>query len=170
MSRLYVVMGVAGSGKSSIGALAADILGATYIDGDDFHPTANIEKMRRGDALTDEDRWPWLKQVAAELAAIDGVGLIGCSALKKSYRDLISNSIDETVTYIFLAGSRKLIASRMSKREGHFMPTSLLDSQFAALEVPTDDENTFSVDIDATPEKIAETMSAQIRQLYPKTP
>lgn len=156
MTRLYVVMGVAGSGKSSIGAMVADSVGGTYIDGDDFHPQANINKMSQGEALTDEDRWPWLESVAKELASIDGIGFIGCSALKKSYRELITNTTGESVTFIYLSGSKELIASRMARRKGHFMPTQLLESQFATLEVPTEDENSWTIDIDATREKVVQ--------------
>ncbi|MBX2882067.1 MAG: gluconokinase [Granulosicoccus sp.] len=162
MTRLYVVMGVAGSGKSSIGTAIANAVGGTYIDGDDYHPAANIEKMSRGDPLGDDDRWPWLETVAKELQAIEGIALIGCSALKKTYRDLIRKACKEPVTFIFLSGSKDLIASRMASREGHFMPTTLLDSQFSTLEVPTTEELVLTVDIDATPESIVKRVIEQL--------
>lgn len=146
-TRLYVVMGVAGCGKTSVGTGVANKLGGTYIDGDDFHPEANIAKMSQGEALNDEDRWPWLNIVAQELAKRDGMVLVGCSALKRSYRDFIREHAGEPVCFIYLDGSKELIAGRMAARKGHFMPTSLLDSQFAALEVPSADELHQSIDI-----------------------
>ena len=145
--RLFVVMGVAGCGKSSVGAAVADRLGAQYLDGDDFHPQANIEKMSRGDPLTDEDRWPWLQIVAEEAARQPGRVLTGCSALRRAYREYLAAAAGEPVGFIFLDGSRELIARRMARREGHFMPLSLLDSQFAALERPSDDEPALTIDI-----------------------
>lgn len=164
MTRLYVVMGVAGCGKSLIGSMVAHAIGGTYIDGDDLHPQSNIEKMSSGEPLSDEDRWPWLVAVATELRSIEGVGLIGCSALKESYRDIIRNNTDEAVTFIFLSGSKKLIADRMAERKGHFMPTALLDSQFATLEVPDENESVIAADIDATPEAIVKFISDKIGQ------
>lgn len=164
MARLFVVMGVAGSGKSSVGAGVSERIGGTYVDGDDFHPQANIDKMSSGQALTDEDRWPWLEIVATKLAEIEGTGLVGCSALKKSYRDFITKQAGEPVTFIFLSGSKELIAGRMAAREGHFMPTSLLDSQFAALEEPNATESVIKVDIDTTEAQVVGFISEQIEQ------
>lgn len=152
--RLYVVMGVAGSGKTSIGEGVAERIGGIYIDGDDYHPQSNIDKMANGDPLTDEDRWPWLEIISGELARIDGIGLVGCSALKKAYRDFISQSVGEPVQFIYLNGSKDLIAKRMAARTGHFMPTSLLDSQFEALEVPDKTENAISIDISGTEQDV----------------
>ncbi|MEP1207197.1 MAG: gluconokinase [Rhizobiaceae bacterium] len=154
--RLYVVMGVAGCGKTTIGEALAEATGGTFLDGDSYHPAENIEKMSRGDPLTDDDRWPWLKIFGAEIAARDGLVIGGCSSLKRSYRDHITSAAGEPVLFIYLDGSRELIADRMGKREGHFMPTSLLDSQFAALEVPASDECAISVNIDATTAEIVE--------------
>lgn len=148
--RLYVVMGVAGSGKTSIGESVAKQIGGTYIDGDDYHPQSNIDKMASGDPLTDEDRWPWLEIISGELARMHGVGLVGCSALKKSYRDFITKNAGEPVQFLYLDGSKELIAERMAARTGHFMPTSLLDSQFEALEVPGGSEYAISIDISGT--------------------
>ena len=145
--RLFVVMGVAGCGKSSIGAAVAGRLGATYLDGDDFHPASNIEKMSRGEALTDDDRWPWLQIVGRETARRKGKVLTGCSALRRAYRDYLVAAAAEPVGFIFLDGSRELIAERMARRQGHFMPLSLLDSQFATLERPAGDEPALTVDI-----------------------
>lgn len=162
--RLYVVMGVAGSGKTSIGEGVAELIGATYIDGDDYHPQSNIDKMASGDPLTDEDRWPWLEIIAGELARMDGIGLVGCSALKKSYRDFITQNAGEPVQFIYLDGSKELIAKRMAARTGHFMPTSLLDSQFEALEVPLDSENKVSIDISGTEPEVVKLIVEAISQ------
>jgi gluconokinase len=149
-NRKIIVMGVAGSGKSSVGVALAAAMGASYIDGDDLHSAENIAKMSAGIALTDDDRWPWLTRIGDTLAQHPGTILIGCSALKRVYRDLIRKTAGSPVTFIHCAGSRALIAERMAKRPGHFMPTSLLDSQFAALEPPGADEAAITLDI-ATP-------------------
>jgi gluconokinase len=142
-----VLMGVAGCGKSSVGEALALLLGVPYRDGDDLHPLANVEKMRAGIALGDADRWPWLELVGAALAA-DAPLIIGCSALRRRYRDRIRQAAAGPVVFIHLSGSRAVIEARMAARKGHFMPVSLLDSQFAALEPPEPDEDALSVDID----------------------
>jgi gluconokinase len=139
-------MGVAGCGKSSVGAALAPALNARYIDGDDLHPPANIAKMQRGEPLTDADRWPWLALVGAVLAK--PVAIVGCSALKRAYRDHIASQAGGPVCFIHLSGSRALIGARMKARAGHFMPATLLDSQFATLEPPMPDEFAISVEID----------------------
>ncbi len=159
-NRKIIVMGVAGSGKSSVGAALGAAMGAPYIDGDDLHSTVNIAKMSAGIALTDDDRWPWLTKIGQTLHDRPGTILIGCSALKRAYRDLIRKAAGAPVTFIHCAGSRALIAERMAKRPGHFMPTSLLDSQFAALEAPGTDEDAITLDI-ATPlvDLVAKTMT-----------
>ena len=146
MTLRLVIMGVAGCGKSAVGAGVAAALGVPYRDGDDLHPAANVDKMRAGLPLTDDDRWPWLDRVAGVLR--DGAPVIvGCSALRRTYRDRIRNGAGGPVRFVHLAGSRAVIAERMALRTGHFMPLSLLDSQFAALEPPTADE-ALTVDID----------------------
>lgn len=160
--RLYVLMGVAGCGKTSIGAGVAAAIGAMFLDGDDFHPKANIDKMAKGMPLNDDDRWPWLARVGTALALIDGVGLIGCSALKRSYRDYIAEHAGETVQFIYLDGAQDMIAARMAEREGHFMPTSLLESQFAALEVPQEPENHIKIDITGSKEQVIAMIAAHI--------
>ena len=142
----YVLMGVAGCGKSSVGAALALAIGAVYRDGDDLHPPANIAKMSRGEALSDADRWPWLAAVGKALN--DPGVIVGCSALKRVYRQRIMENAGGPVCFIHLAGSRALIGERMAARSGHFMPTALLDSQFATLEAPGSDEPAISVDID----------------------
>ena len=141
-----ILMGVAGCGKSSVGEALASRLGVTYRDGDDLQPAENVAKMRSGVALTDADRWPWLDLVAQNLAARAPV-IIGCSALKRIYRDRIRASAGGPVTFVHLAGSRAVIEARMAARQGHYMPVSLLDSQFATLEPPGSDE-ALRVDID----------------------
>ena len=147
-----VLMGVAGSGKTSVGVALSLAAGIPYRDGDDLHPAANVAKMSRGEPLTDDDRWPWLAKVGQTLAPAPLI--IGCSALKRCYRDLITAEAHAPVTFIHLSGSRDLIASRMNARKGHFMPPALLDSQFAALEPPGPDENAITVGIDQSLEGI----------------
>lgn len=160
--RRIVLMGVAGSGKSVVGMALAERLGATYVDGDDLHPPENIAKMSRGEPLTDQDRRPWLIRVGRKLAQSEGVVVIGCSALKRRYRDLIRREAHGAVAFVHLSGSKRLITARMAARTGHFMPTSLIDSQFAALEPPAKDENAVTVDIDQTISKIVETIVSRL--------
>ena len=157
-----VLMGVAGCGKSAVGAALAARLGATYVDGDDLHPPANIAKMSRGEPLSDDDRWPWLTRIGQALSAPRGLLVLGCSALKRRYRDHIRREAGGPVTFVHLSGTRDLIALRMGARTGHFMPTSLIDSQFAALEPPADDEDAISVDIDNTLEAIVAEIVAKL--------
>jgi gluconokinase len=146
MTLRVVIMGVAGCGKSSVGEALALRLNIPYRDGDDLHTPEAVEKMRQGIPLTDDDRWPWLDRVAAILSTEAPI-ILGCSALKRTYRDRIRAGAGGPVTFVHLSGSRELIASRMAARTGHYMPTSLLDSQFAALEPPGPDE-AITVDID----------------------
>jgi gluconokinase len=142
-----VLMGVSGCGKSTVGAALSARLRIPYRDGDDLHSAANVAKMARGEPLTDADRAPWLRAVGAALR--DGAPLIiGCSALKRTYRDLIRAEAGGPVTFVHLAGAREMIAARMAARTGHFMPPALLDSQFAALEPPGADEGAVTVEID----------------------
>jgi gluconokinase len=150
----YVIMGVSGCGKSSIGQALAVRIGATFIDGDDLHPASNVAKMARGEPLDDADRAPWLEAVALTLSRHHGDVIIGCSALRRRYRDWIRAGTVQPVLFIHLAGEHAVIAARMTTRSGHFMPPSLLDSQFAALEPPSDDEASVTVDINAPAEQI----------------
>jgi gluconokinase len=146
MTFRIIIMGVAGCGKSSVGEGLAVRLGIPYQDGDDLHPQANVEKMRAGLPLTDVDRWPWLDRVA-EVLASEAPVIVGCSALRRVYRDRLRVGAGGPVQFIHLTGSRDLIATRMAARTGHYMPPSLLDSQFAALEPPGPDE-ALAIDID----------------------
>ena len=146
--RRFVIMGVSGCGKSSVGAALADRLSGVYIDGDDLHPAENVAKMSAGVPLTDADRWHWLNSVGECLARAEGTALIGCSALKQIYRDRIRAAVDGTVRFIHLAGKKEVIAARLQARQGHFMPAALLESQLATLEPPAADEQAITVDID----------------------
>ncbi|OHV81929.1 gluconokinase [Ensifer sp. LCM 4579] len=157
-----VLMGVAGCGKSSVGAALARRIDAVYLDGDDLHPAANIQKMSQGIALSDEDRWPWLTRVGETLAAGSGPTIIGCSALRRAYRDHITRVVGAPVTFIHLVGSVEVIEKRMRARQGHFMPPALLASQFAALEPPAADENAISVNIDQPLEAIVDSIATQL--------
>ena len=164
MARLLVVMGVAGCGKSSIGEALAEKLGGIYLDGDTYHPPQNVAKMSRGEPLTDDDRWPWLQRFGQEMHKRSGIVVGGCSALKRDYRECITKAAGERATFVYLSGSRELIRSRMDARTGHFMPVSLLDSQFATLEPPSADEDAVTVDIDAPVEDIVARAVAALRQ------
>lgn len=139
MTHRIVIMGVSGCGKSSVGAALGQSLGIPYRDGDDLHAPASVEKMRAGIPLTDADRWPWLARVAQVLHDQAPV-IVGCSALRRTYRDHIRAGAGAHLRFVHLAGSRDLIAARLAARTGHYMPTTLLDSQFATLEPPTPDE------------------------------
>jgi carbohydrate kinase (thermoresistant glucokinase family) len=152
-----VVMGVAGSGKSTVAALLAMMLQYQFQEGDLLHPSENVEKMRSGAPLTDADRAIWLDRVAAAIdnwRAHGEGGVISCSALKRSYRDVIIGERPD-VALVYLKGSYDLIHSRLAARHEHFMPVALLESQFAILEEPTPDERPIVVDVDATPAAIA---------------
>ncbi len=147
MTLRLVIMGVSGCGKSSVGVGLATELGLIYRDGDDLHPLENVAKMRAGVALNDADRWPWLDRVGWILKTQAPV-VVGCSALKRAYRDRIRAAAGGSVCFVHLAGSKDVIAGRMAQRQGHYMPLSLLDSQFAALEPPEAEEKAISVSID----------------------
>lgn len=142
-----VVMGVSGSGKSTIGALIAQDLGVPFVDGDSLHPVANVEKMASGMPLNDDDRWPWLAEVGRVLATSEGGVVVACSALRRAYRDAIVSASPWT-QLVHLHGSRAVLGSRLEGRSDHFMPASLLDSQLATLEPLEQDEPGFVVDID----------------------
>lgn len=151
-----VVMGVCASGKTTIGEHLAKKLGRKFIDGDDLHPRANIQKMASGQPLNDDDRKPWLERIrdaAYSLESKNEHGVIVCSALKKIYRDQIREG-NENVTFLFLDGSKELILERMRARQGHFMKENMVNSQFETLERPEDEPRTIFVSIDATIEDV----------------
>ncbi|MDQ1623036.1 MAG: gluconokinase [Actinomycetota bacterium] len=153
---VLVIMGVSGSGKSTVAGLLADRLGWDFAEGDDLHPASNVAKMQAGQPLSDEDRWPWLESIADWIRAHTAAGTPGvvtCSALKKRYRDVLRG---EGVVFVFLEGSRDRISGRLASRNGHFMPAALLDSQFEALEAPTEDENFIALSVSATPAEEAQ--------------
>jgi gluconokinase/shikimate kinase len=153
---VLVLMGVSGCGKSTVAGLLAGRLGWDLAEGDDMHPPENVAKMAAGHPLTDEDRWPWLRRIAGwitEHTADGRPGLVTCSALKRSYRDVLRG---QHVTFVFLDGTREQIETRLRARHGHFMPVSLLDSQFATLEPPGPDEHALRVDITPPPAEQAE--------------
>jgi gluconokinase len=151
-----VLMGVSGAGKSTIGVRLAQKLRRAFLEGDTFHPPANVEKMRQSVPLDDDDRLPWLTAIAA---AIDAARreqrqvIVTCSALKRAYRTILSAGHDD-VAFVYLKGDKDLIAERLGVRSGHFMPPKLLDSQFAALEEPMSDEHSVTMSVDDTPDRI----------------
>ncbi len=144
---LVVVMGVSGCGKTTIGAGLAERLGIPFLDGDDLHPAANTAKMAAGIPLDDDDRWPWLDRVGDALARARGAGVvIACSALKRRYRDALRAHAPEVV-FVHLAAPKEVVVERIAARTGHFMPAALLDSQYADLEPPGQDERCITVDV-----------------------
>ncbi len=145
--RCYVLMGVSGCGKSSVGTALSALCNIDFVDGDDLHPRSNIEKMARGTALEDSDRAPWLADVGRTLADHAGPIVIGCSALKKKYRDMIRAHVPEPVHFLHLDAPKDVLAQRVQSRAGHFMPPALLDSQFEALERLDRDEWGGEIDI-----------------------
>jgi gluconokinase/shikimate kinase len=153
---VLVVMGVSGSGKSTVAGLLAGRLGWDLAEGDELHPASNVAKMQAGQPLSDEDRWPWLASIADWIRAHTAAGTPGvvtCSALKKRYRDVLRG---EGVVFVFLEGGRDRISDRLASRHGHFMPPALLESQFEALEEPTEDENFIALRVSASPSEEAQ--------------
>jgi gluconokinase len=160
-----IVMGVSGSGKSTIADKLAQRLGWSYEDGDKFHPASNVAKMSAGHPLTDEDRWPWLQAIADEIDRVCKAGrhvVIACSALKRAYRAVLVHGRND-VRIIYLDGTQQLIANRLALRKGHFMPSGLLASQFGTLEPPDPGENAVTVSIDASAETIVDDIVRQLR-------
>ncbi len=162
---VVVVMGVSGSGKTTVAAMLAGALHCPFLEGDELHPPANVEKMRSGTPLSDADRLPWLRKIAER---IDGwrdrqeSGVVTCSALKRTYRDILIGD-RPGVRLVYLKGSRDLIQRRMAARHEHFMPVALLDSQFATLEEPALDEQAVVVSVDGQPAEIVADIMRQLR-------
>lgn len=170
---VIVVMGVSGCGKSTVASMLAHRLNWVYEDGDWFHPPSNIKKMHSGEPLTDDDRWPWLQGIAAWIDATRRAGnhgTVACSALKRAYRDVLVGERPD-VGIVYLKGARELIARRLAARDGHFMPPSLLDSQFATLEEPQADEHPIVVSIVRHPREIvAEIVKSLGKGAAPSSP
>ena len=168
-ARIIIVMGVSSSGKSTVGQAIARRLHVPFLDGDGYHPEANVEKMRAGIPLNDEDRWPWLERLARalhEAAERKGASVGACSALKRAYRDFLAQQAGEPITFVYLDGSREIIGERMARRHHEYMPTSLLDSQFATLEVPDPaTENVLVVPVTDSIEKITQTVTKALGHL-----
>jgi gluconokinase len=153
---IVVVMGVASSGKTTIAAGLAKELGWPFRDADSFHPPANVAKMSAGTPLDDADRWPWLDTIVAWMDGRHDAGedaVVTCSALKRGYRDRLRTSRAE-IRLVHLSGTKQMLAARIAARKAHFMPPALLDSQFAALEVPGPDENALTISVAKSPKAI----------------
>jgi gluconokinase len=164
-----LVMGVSGVGKSTVGALLAQALGLPFADADAFHPPANVAKMRAGTPLTDDDRWPWLDAIGAWLDAQPGGGVVTCSALKRSYRQRLLGA-RAGVRLLYLHGEPALVMARQAAREGHFMPASLMASQYATLEAPDAEESAIALDVDAEPAQIVALALQHLRETESWTP
>jgi gluconokinase len=160
---IVIVFGVSSAGKTTIGKLLAKRLGWRFLEADDFHPRGNIEKMRDGLPLTDEDRWPWLKrlreQIMRSLAANENA-VLACSALKRKYRERLR--VSDNVKFVFLRGNYALIENQLGRRRGHFMNPDLLRSQFADLEEPESDEDALTIELGRTPEELVEEIKARL--------
>jgi gluconokinase len=159
-----VMMGVSGAGKTTVGAILAERLDAEFLEGDRFHPPANIVKMSRGEALDDGDRAPWLDRLGEELAHRVQAGrrvVLTCSALKRSYRDRLRHHCP-SVRFVYLRGEKRLIRARLDRRTHHFMPAALLDSQFMALEAPAVEEHAVTADISSDPEAVVDAVMARL--------
>ena len=160
---VVIIWGVSGAGKTTVGKLLAHELDWKFIEADDFHSPSNIEKMRRGVPLTDEDRQPWLERLRAAIErslAANENAVLACSALKKKYRDELR--VNEQVKFVFLRGSREQIAERIRHRRGHFFDPDLLESQFADLEEPTANEDVLIIDLGHSPAEIVETIKRKL--------
>jgi gluconokinase len=160
---IIIVFGVSGAGKTTIGKLLSRELGWRFVEADDFHPAANIEKMRSGHPLSDEDRWPWLDRLRKKIEQLLSAGenaVLACSALKRAYRDRLR--VSDEVKLVFLRGNYALVERQMRSRHRHFMDASLLQSQFDDLEQPQSDENVLTIELGRTPEEIVERIEAKL--------
>jgi len=160
---IVILFGVSGAGKTTVGKLLARELGWRFIEADDFHPAANIEKMRSGHPLTDKDRWPWLEQLRQQIERSFSAGenaVLACSALKRAYRDRLR--VSDEVKFVFLSGDYALVEKQLRSRHGHFMNAALLQSQFDDLEEPKADENVLTIELGRTPEEIVERIEAKL--------
>jgi gluconokinase len=160
---IVIVFGVSGAGKTTVGKLLAKQLGWTFYEADDFHPRANIEKMRSGRPLTDEDRWPWLDRLRDQIEgslARNRNAVLACSALKRAYRERLGASDD--VKFVFLRGNYALIENQLRRRRGHFMNRGLLRSQFADLEEPEPDEDVLTIELGRTPEELVKEIKMKL--------
>jgi gluconokinase len=158
-----IIFGVSGAGKTTVGNLLARELGWHFLEADDFHPAANIEKMRSGHQLTDEDRWPWLERLRQQIERSLAAGqnaVLACSALKRAYRDRLR--VSDEVKFVFLRGDYALVEKQLRSRHGHFMNAALLQSQFDDLEVPQPDENVLTIELGRTPEVIVERIKTKL--------
>ncbi len=168
MKTIVVVMGVSGSGKTTVAGLLAERLGCAFQDGDDLHPRQNVEKMRSGTPLTDADRLPWLQAIAGKVDSWrerGEAGVVTCSSLKRAYRDIIVGGRSD-VALVYLKGSKQLIHGRLTARTSHFMPVGLLDSQFATLQEPAEEERPVIVDIGPAPSRIVDEIVRRLATLY----
>ncbi|WP_319530676.1 gluconokinase [uncultured Cohaesibacter sp.] len=164
---IIIVMGISGSGKSTLGKLLADRFGIPFAEGDAFHSPANVEKMAAGIPLTDEDRKPWLATLTAEIGKWSAAGearVLSCSALRKSYRDQFRTATGD-LRFVFLDGAVELVRDRMARREQHFMPVALIESQIATLEVPDGEPDVIRLDIDKLPEELVERIAKVLEPL-----
>jgi gluconokinase len=160
---IIVIFGVSGAGKTTVGKMLAEQLGWRFLEADDFHPAANIEKMRNGHPLTDEDRWPWLdglrKQIERPLSAGENA-VLACSALKRAYRDRLR--VSDEIKFVFLRGDYALVEKQLRSRRGHFMNAKLLRSQFADLEEPKPDEDVLTIELRRKPQELVEEIKAKL--------
>ena len=160
---IIIIFGVSGAGKTTVGKLLACKLGWHFLEADDFHTAANIEKMRSGHPLTDEDRWPWLEQLRQQIERSLAAGenaVLACSALKRAYRDRLR--VSDAVKFVFLRGDYSLVEKQLRSRHRHFMNAALLQSQFDDLEEPRPDENVLTIELGRTPEEIVERIKTEL--------
>ena len=165
---IVIIMGVSGCGKSTIGKKLAQKLGCSFLEGDDFHPTENITKMKKGIPLTDQDRLPWLKKISEKCAHENNVGnnlVVACSALKKQYRLILNNAHNYELVHLF--GDLKTIKQRMSKRD-HFMPIKLIESQFETLEPPAEEEDAIATEINLPIEALVDKIALELTNRQPR--